>query len=222
MNEPLNEIPTGVLPDSAGRRKRKRGLTLTEVIAVAVIVVALLAIMFPVLSATKRTALSTQETAQLKNLAAAHAIYKADHDDGEPGTSIKVIAAGYAKPSMVALALDPFPEGWANLDRKEANRGPTSYKDSFKCLGDVTSDFLFQRFVQSQNGGWLASAGHGLKTSGREVVLKTFTYKRLTFDGAVVLRRSTPRMTPSPSGPQLGMYSSWLFSDEDVLEEFHR
>ncbi len=199
-----------------------RGHTLVEVLVVTAIVIALLAVLFPVLSASKRQALSTQETAQLKQLAVAHDLYLADHDDVEPGSATRIIAAGYAPSYLVALALDPFPEGWANVHRSHGRGGETSYKDSFLTLWDATSDGFFTRFAQSENGGWIASFAHGLSQHKENVMLSPFTYKRLTFGGAVIRRTNQLREVPTANGPQLGTSAAWLFSDDDVLKEFRR
>jgi type II secretory pathway pseudopilin PulG len=98
-------------------RHRVVAVSFVELLIVIAILAILLALLLPALNHARVQALESQETAQLHQLAVAHALYIAVCNDAEPGSTIPIIAQGYAPKTLVRTAFDPYPLGWANEGR---------------------------------------------------------------------------------------------------------
>ena len=189
--------------------------TLIEVLVVIGIIAVLAGLLFPVLIRAKERAFDSQEISQLKQMAAAHALYVADYDDTEPGSSIPILAARYGTLELVRSALDPFPMGWANDGRTGGPEPKVPYKDSFRTLKMSAGSQFFVAFREAKGGGWLIAAGPHLQKFRAEVFFETSVrYKRLTFEGSVV-KRSFPVERTSPDTFSLKM--DRCFADENVI-----
>lgn len=186
-----------------------------EVLIVIAIVLVLVALLLPLLNAVKRSARTSEEITQFKNLAVAHSLYIADYDDSEPGSSVPIIAAKYAPASLVSVALDPFPEGWANIMRHGDDEPRTTYKDSFVTLKGSAGDQFFPAFRNSQNGGWLISASRHLEKYRDYVIFKKVKYQRLTFGGSVITRVFPVRTVNGNESVLMDR----CFSDDEVIPD---
>jgi prepilin-type N-terminal cleavage/methylation domain-containing protein len=197
-----------------GLSARTLAFTLIELLVVIAIVAVIAAILFPVFARARKQAYVAQELSQLKQLGIAHAIYKGDWDDREPGSSVPIIASGVDK-RLVHLPLDPYPKGWANENRyPDGFESPTSYPDSFQTLKSSAGEQFFEQFVEAQGGGWLISAGGMESRTSDQLIFGSSAYKRLTFAGSVVRRRFSD---PINQSPVRGIYADRFFADEIVI-----
>jgi type II secretory pathway pseudopilin PulG len=210
----VRELPQGPAAD-VRNPQRSLAFTLIELLVVIAIVMVLAAILFAVFAKERNQGFVWQELNQLKQLGVAHAIYKGDWDNREPGSTVPLIASG-ADRWLVQLPLDPYPMGWANEYRGHPGLEPKSgYFDSFKTLRDSAGEMYFERFVEAQGGGWLISAGGMDPKKVDSIELKGGPYKRLTFAGGVVRRRFSDPINRSPKNG--GIYSDRPFADEIVI-----
>lgn len=194
----------------------RRAFSLIELLAAVAIMAVLTVLLFPVLARAKERALDSQETSQLRQLAVAHGLYVADHDDLEPASSVPIVAEGYAPRTLVRSVLDPFEKGWANENRTGYPEGPVGYKDSFITLKMSAGEAFFSAFRQSQAGGWLIAAGPQLQRLKSDTMFQPVPYKRLTFGGGIVRRRFSVRSNAS-GGKSLLL--DRCFSDDEVIPD---
>jgi prepilin-type N-terminal cleavage/methylation domain-containing protein len=195
--------------------KPRLAFSLVELLVVIAIVGILAALLLPVLKRAKEAALDSHEASALRQLAAGHSLYLGDFDDKEPGSTVPLIRGNYAPAVLVASPLDPFPNGWANTHRTlDGPEPPTKYKDSYLTLASVAGSRFFPAFRESQNGGWLVSAGSNLVRLREDVVFHPVRYKRLTYAGGII-RRAFP-VTRRQDGTS-SVYLDRCFSDEEVI-----
>jgi prepilin-type N-terminal cleavage/methylation domain-containing protein len=92
----------------------KRAFTLTEILVVLAIILALIALLFPVFTQAKESAHRTSCESNLRQTGLALELYRSEYDGAELGTAAQMGLPQYVLPSLTAMkcSSNPHPENW--------------------------------------------------------------------------------------------------------------
>ncbi|MCA0360246.1 MAG: hypothetical protein LCH41_04255 [Armatimonadetes bacterium] len=154
-----------------------------------------------VLGTSKRDALITDDISKLRQIGLAASIYESDFDGSHPLSTQPLLSNGRIEGHLVQSALDPTREGWLNLivlsmsktNPNFARRLPAT-RVSFTGTGDLFRGKMRSEVQSSPGAGWLIafSTNRSANVGMPEEMLEG-PFLRLTFEGAVVRRKSAER-----------------------------
>lgn len=199
------------------RPSRGLGFTLMELLVTVAICAILMGILVPVLASAKRAAKATVEISQLRQIGQAQAIYM--QDEQYVGSLQTLVDTGLLPSAMCASPNDVTPKGIANEMVSEFATHSTQYANLALPYPSTYVGFREYQYPQSwydeyvnvnPNPGWLVSF---TETSRLNPLVWETTllgkYRRLLFDGAVVLRNHST----VDSGAGAAQHPLQLFSD---------
>lgn len=177
----------------------RKGFSLIEVLVSVAIVALLAALLLAASGSARKRAIATHDTANLRQIGQAHALYQTTTDSDGWFSTPPLIQAAVLDRALVASPHDPTPQGIANRVRVErypgAENPPTAWKDSYLAY-DMTgwqTEGNRRRFsgyfAEAKGSGWLIA----LDTPGNYRTMRFWdepgAYQRLLMDTAVVHRR---------------------------------
>ncbi|HSI72961.1 MAG TPA: prepilin-type N-terminal cleavage/methylation domain-containing protein [Fimbriimonas sp.] len=176
----------------------KSGFSLVETLVVISVISVISGIMLPVLVNSKKAANKTDDMSKLRQLGQAAAMYESQYGEF-PLTTRQLVSANMVPAELCATKADLSPSGIGNELIKFTNRRlPSgtqvplaSYKNSFIGLGEFgLAPRVMDIYVLTGPGaGWLVDASESERTAFPTPTQWKGVYRRLTIDGAVIVRK---------------------------------
>ncbi len=177
---------------------KTRGFSLVETLVVISVISVISGIMLPVLVNSKKAAHRTDDISKMRQLGQAAAMYETQYGEF-PVTTQQLVRANMVPAELCAATGDLSKTGIANdlakftnpKLRKEAQMPLTNYKSSFVGLGEfgLTTRTMDEYVNTGPNAGWLIDASPSEKTEWPTPSQWKGTYRRLTTEGAVIVRK---------------------------------
>jgi prepilin-type N-terminal cleavage/methylation domain-containing protein len=176
----------------------KRAFTLLEALVTIGIIAILAGILLPVLVASKRSAIKTDDLSKLRQMGLAAAMYE-DRFGEFPLSASQLVSNGMVPPELCASMRDASRAGIANdlavfTNRKFADyeKIPIApYKSSFAGLAEfgMGQPIMRNYVLTGPAPGWLIDATDSNKELWPTPSQWSGTYRRLCIDGSVVVRQ---------------------------------
>jgi prepilin-type N-terminal cleavage/methylation domain-containing protein len=181
--------------------KRTQAFSLIETLIVIVVITILAALLFPVISSSKRAAVKTDDLSKLRQLGQAAAMYEDRYGVFPLGTG-QLVEAGMVPRELCVSVRDTTAFGFANevaqfTDQRLRSLGTSAptrpYKNSFVGLEEFgLTHYSFDKYVTNgPAGGWLIDVGDSERTEFPTPTAWNGSYRRLLTDGSVVTRQIT-------------------------------
>jgi prepilin-type N-terminal cleavage/methylation domain-containing protein len=199
------------------------GVSLLEILVCVSIIAALATMLAPSLRQTKVEARRIEDTAKLRQVGQALALYQISYDERCWFEVEPLVESQMLDPLLAASELDPHPRGLLNHIRFTRyhwrEEDLTGFKDSFLSyhLPERRSDYNTARFLgpfgASKGAGWLVALDTPLGLWGWDWFESPGGYLRLTMDGAVLRRRIRVDRLGS-TGIVARTSWCWMFTDD--------
>jgi prepilin-type N-terminal cleavage/methylation domain-containing protein len=174
---------------------RLRGFTLLETLVVIGIIAVIAAILFPVLSSSKKQARKVDDISKMRQLGLAGAMYQEKYGV-LPLSTVQLVAEGAIPRELCQSHLDETEEGIANVTSDLENKAMgafthltrADYKNTFIGMGEFgLSTDMYDKYIESGPGaGWLVDVTMSSKNIFPNPAQWDGKYMRLLADGAVV------------------------------------
>ena len=205
---------------------RNRGVTLIEALAVLAVVAVLLAVLVPVLGASRRKAYATDDLSRLRQLGQAASLYQSTADRWPRGVP-DLVNAGLVPKELGASTLDRSSVGIANelaaswgKDRRPSTPNDVPYRLSFVGQREARiNEEIVDRFILTNpTGGWVVDLMQARKGNLPDYSDAKGRYRRLQYDGAVGWRPFVN--LEALDTPRLGLARSSVTLFVEPSEEF--
>ncbi|CAN5456811.1 hypothetical protein BH11ARM2_BH11ARM2_17500 [soil metagenome] len=206
-----------------------RAFTLVEVLVVFAVIALLAGLSLAVFGGAKRRSYATVNVSNLRQLGQAGAMY-AEEAGRFPDSVVPLVRSGVVPAALVASPDDPTKEGYANVSVKAWERGHlfdpsriAPFKSSYPGLREqLITDIMWEKYIRGQSGGgWLVDVTDSVIPAGDDVQpldLWEGTYRRLLYDGAVVVRTFRSGAGKLPDGKKSPFRSpEMLFTDDPAI-----
>lgn len=204
------------------KESRSLGITLIELLVVIAIIAVLAAILFPIISRAKDKAGETTDISNLRQLAAAGAIYSESHNIPYPLDIHVLVKTGQISKELIISPRDSTPRGIAGEYRAIMMLGPTDlepvdYRFSYLGPGDIGHRWhmnpnTMEVFEKGTNIGWLMSV-KGNWQSIEFASTEGVGFMRLLPEGSVLHR--IIRKFPIKEDGTLGIVPQHFWADFD-------
>jgi prepilin-type N-terminal cleavage/methylation domain-containing protein len=199
-----------------------RGFSLVETLVVISIISVASGIMLPVLVSSKKSAHKTDDMSKLRQLGQAAALYETQFGEF-PLSAQQLVATNMIPSTFCASSTDTTKKGIANdlisftnpKMPKTLRMVEAPYKSSFIGLGEFGMPYaVMHEYVMSgPNAGWLIDATESERTDWPTPTQWKGTYRRLTMEGAVIVRKHQDMECYDDGKPKACRMSVQLFVD---------
>lgn len=190
---------------------RKAAFTLVEVLIVIAIILVITGIALPALAAARRRSFLAVDTANLKSLGQAIALYHEDSDTQLPQFET-LIESKLISESTLCSPLDQTKLGITNEYRKFTEVKTSRFRNSYLSVQDIAG-LTVPKILDSNASGFAVSLGVAELARPDKGIINGYdgTYLRLMRDGSVQKRNVLWKMVAD--GGKATHYT-WLFTDE--------
>ncbi len=174
------------------------GFSLVETLVVISVISVISGIMLPVLVNSKKSAHRTDDISKLRQLGQAGAMYETQYGEF-PLSTLQLVAANMVPVELCTSTMDTTAKGIGNELATFTNpKLPASYripeapyKNSFVGLGEfgLHAKTMDDYVMTGPNAGWLVDASESQRTEWPTPTQWKGTYRRLTIEGAVIVRK---------------------------------
>jgi prepilin-type N-terminal cleavage/methylation domain-containing protein len=193
---------------------KRRGFTLVEILVVTTIVGVLAAIVLSVFAQSKKSAGTTVDIAQLRQLGIANGLYQENYGEVSPLLD-QLVVSQLVIPKLLVSPLDRTKFGIANHLRVETERSPAPFRLTYVSIREAAGT-VREQAERSKGGGSVVSLATAEPYIPGEFPPLSFKgqYLRLLMDGSVQHRQIIWK--PSKTG---GARTSWLWMFTDEIDE---
>ncbi|MDX2065086.1 MAG: type II secretion system protein [Fimbriimonadaceae bacterium] len=207
-------------PDGSSEKDMKRGFSLVEVLIVVAVLIAVFALLLPVLSEAKDRAKHSESIAELRQLAVAASIYADDRIEVPPSAGV-LIDAGLIPVAVANNSNDRSAKGIATEYRE--NRFPAAsnrHRTSYISIRDAVGEPILRQVYEERMAGAFIDVTYTRPiTPGSKPLAVEGAYYRVLADTAVVRRTVPWQLLPGKSTKERLVRSPWFFSDERKNDE---
>ncbi|MEZ0325289.1 MAG: type II secretion system protein [Fimbriimonas sp.] len=190
-------MPTGLV-QAMRTNARTLGFSLVETLVVISVISVISGIMLPVLVNSKKSAHKTDNLSKLRQLGQAGAMYESQYGEF-PISTQQLVNSGMVPSTLCTSVTDTTKTGIANelavftnpKLRTGAKIPVTDYKSSFVGLAEfgLSAKVMDEYILTGPNAGWLIDATDSERTEWPTPTQWKGTYRRLTTEGAVIVRK---------------------------------
>lgn len=204
---------------------RTRGFTLIEVLVALAVVVAVSAILLPVLSRAKERALWTSDVSAMHQVALAASIYSSDNGGAYPLSVEPLVDGGLLAKILLSAATDSDEFGKANLVAKSVRAAGRPdpyypYRNSFPTQLDYGLNLHGGRYLLRdgdtvEGAGWLILPTKMSSPATFWIPEYSSRYQRLLFSGTAVTRTNVSVGVTYQGRSATSWHPAFLYGDYD-------
>lgn len=203
----------------------KKAFTLIELIVVMAIVLILFGILFAVLGPAREKAMDSDTLSNLHQISLAGQLYFQENDHW-PESSEQLVKAGKLSKDFIRSKRDRTKMGIAWAVAEDNPEGFPGRKAPMPGLYDSYPGYAHWPIYplakaalkdHSENGGWLVDLTISTREDFSPWLKSKGPYRRVTFDGSVILRQHRPSL--ASSDPQFGNAHTPFLLYSDPNEE---